>query len=119
VNNAATGVPGPATKAPRAAVERTFAVNVYGPLSVIQHVVPVMPRGGRIVNIGSVGSKLGTPQSPIYAASKATMDALAFAMAQEVCFQCFVTFTFHVCPVADISRCRHSLVVNTVSPSTR
>lgn len=85
MNNAATGVPGPATKASRQAVEKTFAVNVYGPLSVIQSVVPVMPRGGRIINIGSVGSKLGTPESPIYVASKGAMDALIFAMAKEVC----------------------------------
>lgn len=66
------------------AVEKTFAVNVYGPLLLIQNVVPVMPRGGRIINIGSIASKLGTPESPIYGASKAAMDALAFAVAKEV-----------------------------------
>jgi NAD(P)-dependent dehydrogenase (short-subunit alcohol dehydrogenase family) len=65
-------------------VERIFAVNVYGPLSMIQNVIPLMPRGGRIINIGSIASKTGTPQVPLYVASKAAMDALAFAMAKEV-----------------------------------
>lgn len=84
MNNAATGVAGPITKVAMEAVEKTFAVNVYGPLLLIQNVVPVMPRGGRIINIGSIASKLGTPESPIYGASKAAMDALAFAVAKEV-----------------------------------
>ncbi|KAH8902295.1 putative short-chain dehydrogenase [Coniochaeta sp. PMI_546] len=84
VNNAATGFPGPAMKASKESIERTFAVNVYGPLFLIQAVVPTMPRGGRIINIGSIGSKLGTPEASIHMASKAAMDALTFAMAKEL-----------------------------------
>lgn len=84
VNNAATGFPGPATKASKESIEKTFAVNVYGPLFLIQNVVPVMPRGGRIINIGSIGTKTGTPQAVIYVGSKAAMDAMTFAMANEV-----------------------------------
>ncbi|KAB5560054.1 short chain type dehydrogenase [Coniochaeta sp. 2T2.1] len=84
VNNAATGFPGPATKASKESIEKTFAVNVYGPLFMVQAAVPVMPRGGRIINIGSVGSKTGTPESAVYVASKAAMDALTFAMAKEL-----------------------------------
>jgi NAD(P)-dependent dehydrogenase (short-subunit alcohol dehydrogenase family) len=72
-------------KASKESIEKTFAVNVYGPIFLIQNVVPVMPRGGRIINIGSIGSKMGTPEASIHMASKAAMDALTFAMAKEVC----------------------------------
>ncbi|KAB5547260.1 short chain type dehydrogenase [Coniochaeta sp. 2T2.1] len=84
VNNAATGFPGPATQASKESIEKTFAVNVHGPLFMVQSAVPMMPRGGRIINIGSVGSKTGTPESAVYVASKAAVDALTFAMAKEL-----------------------------------
>jgi NAD(P)-dependent dehydrogenase (short-subunit alcohol dehydrogenase family) len=50
----------------------------------MQVAVPHMPPGSRIINIGSVASKLGTPGTAIYGASKAAMDALTFSMAMEV-----------------------------------
>lgn len=39
-------------------IEKTFAVNMFGPLYMMQTVVPFMPRGGRIINIGSIASKV-------------------------------------------------------------
>lgn len=84
VNNAAMGAFGPATKATKEDLDRTFGANVYAPLFMIQAVVPVMPRGGRVINIGSIASKLGVAPIPLYVASKAALDALTFAMAMEV-----------------------------------
>lgn len=43
-----------------------------------------MPKGGRIINIGSVASKVGIPGLPIYGASKAALDNLAYTWAREV-----------------------------------
>jgi NAD(P)-dependent dehydrogenase (short-subunit alcohol dehydrogenase family) len=54
----------------------------------MQAVVPVMPRGGRIVNIGSIASKMGMAPITLYSASKAAMDTLAYATAMEVCIFC-------------------------------
>ncbi|KAK5048051.1 hypothetical protein LTR84_006241 [Exophiala bonariae] len=84
VNNAAMGAFGPATKATKEDLDRTFGANVYAPLFMIQAVVPVMPRGGRVINIGSIASKLGVAPIPLYVASKAALDALTFAMAMEL-----------------------------------
>lgn len=84
MNNAAVGAFGPATKASKEDIERTFTANVYAPLFMIQATVPVMPQGGRIINIGSIASKLGVAPIPLYVASKAAQDALTFAMAMEV-----------------------------------
>lgn len=65
-------------------LERGFSVNVFGPVYMIQAVVPVMPRGGRIINISSIASKLGMPVIPLYGAAKAAQDQLAYTVAMEV-----------------------------------
>ena len=85
MNNAAWASPSPALLQTPEELTRAFQVTVLGPLFLIQTIVPHMPRGGRIINIGTVASKLGLIAMPIYASSKAAMDALTFAMAQEVC----------------------------------
>jgi NAD(P)-dependent dehydrogenase (short-subunit alcohol dehydrogenase family) len=41
-----------------------------------------MPQGGRIINVGSVASKLGI--EAVYGAAKAAMDALTFSLARDV-----------------------------------
>ncbi|RAK98549.1 SDR family NAD(P)-dependent oxidoreductase, partial [Aspergillus ibericus CBS 121593] len=84
VNNAATGVPGPVLSATPEAMATTFAVNVFGPLYLTQAAVAHMPPYSRVINIGSVASKLGVSGSPLYSASKAAMDALTFSMAMEL-----------------------------------
>lgn len=61
-----------------------FGVNVYGTIFLVQAVVPHMPRGGRIINISSVASKLGLDFLPIYGASKAALDSLSYTWAKEV-----------------------------------
>ncbi|KAK9490505.1 hypothetical protein V1508DRAFT_424651 [Lipomyces doorenjongii] len=65
-------------------IMKTFQVAVVGPVLLLQAAYPHIPRGGRIVNIGSVASKLGFVQMPIYAAAKAAMDQLTFTLAREI-----------------------------------
>ena len=84
VNNAATGTMGPLLTLDPAAIEKTFAVNVFGFLHLIRSTVPHMPAGGRIINIGTVVSKLATPNWGVFAASKAAMDTITFVLASEV-----------------------------------
>jgi len=59
-------------------------VNVFGKIKLIKAVIPHMPHGGRIINIGSIATKLGLAGNPIYGASKAALDALTFSISQEV-----------------------------------
>ena len=67
-------------------VENSFGVNVYGPLYLTQAVVSIgrMPKGGRIINIGSVASKMGKALAAVYAAAKAAQDSLTASWADEV-----------------------------------
>ncbi|KAK5168287.1 uncharacterized protein LTR77_006856 [Saxophila tyrrhenica] len=60
-------------------------VNVFGVIYMTQAVVGVgrMPEGGRIVNVGSIASKVLVPP-PIYSTTKAAMDALTTLWAGEL-----------------------------------
>jgi NAD(P)-dependent dehydrogenase (short-subunit alcohol dehydrogenase family) len=63
-----------------------FAVNVYGALFMAKSVVGVgkMSEGGRIINIGTVYSKMGPSSAGAYAAAKAAQDSLTTSLAGEV-----------------------------------
>ncbi|UKZ80345.1 hypothetical protein TrVFT333_008103 [Trichoderma virens FT-333] len=82
VNNAAWASQEPVLTASRENVERTFNTCVLGPFYLIQATVPYMPQGGRIINVGSVASKLGI--EPVYGAAKAAMDALTYSLARDL-----------------------------------
>lgn len=71
-------------QAERQSLDAIFESIVYGPIFTIQAALPYMPRGGRIVNIGSIASKLGMSGSAIYGAAKAAQDALTYSLAMEL-----------------------------------
>jgi hypothetical protein len=78
-------------------LEYEFAVNVFGVIYMTQAVVGVgqMPQGGRIVNIGSIASKVLVPP-PVYGATKAASDALTTLWAAEVSFPVFFHSTLNI-----------------------
>lgn len=90
VNNAADGATQPLLEATPEHVESSFGVNTYGPIYMTQAVVNIgkMPRGGRIINIGTVVSKMGMALAAVYAAAKAAQDSLTASWASEVITPC-------------------------------
>lgn len=68
------------------AVRRLFEVNLIGPLSAIQAVLPSMRARGRghIINVSSGGGIEGVPTVGLYSASKFALEGLSEALAQEV-----------------------------------
>ncbi|KAH7303767.1 hypothetical protein B0I35DRAFT_156520 [Stachybotrys elegans] len=86
VNNAGRGAIGSLMNATTEQLLEEFGVNTFGPLYMSQAVVGSgrMPQGGRIVNIGSVVSKMGMNGLAIYSASKAAQDSFTEALAEEL-----------------------------------
>jgi len=80
-------------------VSRAFQVGVFAKFAMIQAVVPHMPRGGRIIDIGSIASKIGEKHYPIYCATKGATDALTFSLSHEVCgsYLNFLFVLLHEC----------------------
>lgn len=88
VNNAAWAAREPVLTQSQEIIQKTFDACVLGPLYLIQATVPYMSQGGRIINVGSVASKLGI--EPVYGAAKAAMDALTFSLARDVSAKVFL-----------------------------
>lgn len=65
-----------------AAFDRILAVNAKAPFFVIQRALPLMPDGGRIINISSGLTRVANPDEIAYAMSKGAVEQLALHLAK-------------------------------------
>jgi NAD(P)-dependent dehydrogenase (short-subunit alcohol dehydrogenase family) len=69
----------------RAALERLFAVNVFGALQLLQGLLPALRRArGRVVLFSSMAGRVAIPLLGAYASSKFALEALADALRREL-----------------------------------
>jgi 3-oxoacyl-[acyl-carrier protein] reductase len=64
--------------------EQIVNVNMRSLFFVTQGVVPLMPAGGRIVNLSSLVTRTSFPGIPVYSASKGFVDVLTLHLAAEL-----------------------------------
>ncbi|MGB3591447.1 MAG: SDR family oxidoreductase [Nonlabens sp.] len=85
VNNAGVGITGPMEETPIAEVEHAMNTNFYGPLRVLQAVLPIMrkQRAGRVINITSIAGYMGLPYRGIYSATKGALEIATEAYRME------------------------------------
>ncbi len=86
VNNAGRIEVGPLEDATEADFQKAMRTHFWAPLHTMQSVLPEMRarRAGRIVNISSIGGRIGAPHLTPYDASKFALGGLSEAMAAEV-----------------------------------
>jgi NAD(P)-dependent dehydrogenase (short-subunit alcohol dehydrogenase family) len=85
VNNAGIAVSAPLEFVPIEELRRQLEVNVVGQVAVTQAFLPALRRGrGRIVNISSIGGRVGLPLAGPYAASKFALEGLSDSLRREV-----------------------------------
>ncbi|MBU0569231.1 SDR family NAD(P)-dependent oxidoreductase [Patescibacteria group bacterium] len=63
---------------------QTLQVNLIGPFRLVKEVLPKMGKGSLIVNVTSLNGFLSLPHSGVYSASKFALEALSFAVRQEM-----------------------------------
>src|SRR5262249_29282191 len=86
VNNAGIGGATPLELTPEAEHRAMFEANYWGPIRMIQAVLPAMRerRAGCIVNVTSIAGRVATPNQIAYSASKHALGAASEALAHEV-----------------------------------
>jgi NAD(P)-dependent dehydrogenase (short-subunit alcohol dehydrogenase family) len=67
-------------------LHRTLETNTVGPLRLAQAFAPLMPAGGRIVNVSSGGGQLSQPATwaPAYCMSKTALNAVTVQLAEAL-----------------------------------
>lgn len=87
VNNAGVIKVGPFEHMTTADFEEAMNVHLWGPLHTMRTAIPHMrARGrGRIVNISSIGGRIGVPHLVPYCASKFALTGLSTALQAELC----------------------------------
>jgi 3-oxoacyl-[acyl-carrier protein] reductase len=63
---------------------KQFDVNVLGLLLVTQAAVKHLPKGGSIINIGSLVSRITPPMSAVYSATKGAVDVITGVLSLEL-----------------------------------
>ena len=86
VNNAGVIKVGPLEHMQRTDFEEAMAVHFWGPLQTMTAAIPTMRRqgAGRIVNVSSIGGKIGVPHLAPYCASKFALAGLSDSMRGEI-----------------------------------
>ena len=86
INNAGAGITGPIEETDLKSMKYHFSTNLFGPLSLIQKVLPVMreQKSGLIINITSIGGYMGLPFRGMYSASKGALGVTSEALRMEV-----------------------------------
>jgi NAD(P)-dependent dehydrogenase (short-subunit alcohol dehydrogenase family) len=89
INNAGAGQTGPMADVPLDRVRRLFEVNVFGTLSVTQHVLPrmVAKGAGRIIIVSSIAGVVSGPAFGPYSMTKHALEAMGKAMRAELTSQ--------------------------------
>jgi NAD(P)-dependent dehydrogenase (short-subunit alcohol dehydrogenase family) len=87
VNNAGYGLFGPLEDTSIEEIKAQFETNFFGVIRVIQQVLPVMRKqnsGGTIVNVSSVGGRIGVPVLSAYQSTKFALEGLSESMSYEL-----------------------------------
>ena len=86
VNNAGYGLFSPIEDIAIDQLKEQFETNFFGVVRVTKEVLPIMrkQRKGTIVNVSSVGGRVGTPLNSAYIASKFALEGLSESMRYEL-----------------------------------
>jgi short-subunit dehydrogenase len=91
VNNAAIGVGGPLALQPIEEIRQHFEINVVGTIAVTQAFIPLLGSDpslhgnhGRIVNISSIGGRVGFPLIAAYAGTKFALEGISESLRREL-----------------------------------
>ncbi|RBQ19180.1 monooxygenase [Spongiactinospora rosea] len=86
VNNAAITTPAgqmPEDVTPEE-LDRLYAVNVKAPFFIVQRALPLLPDGGRIINVSSGLTRLANPEQVAYSMTKGAVEQITLHFARHL-----------------------------------
>jgi len=86
INNAAAATNNKLTDITPEEFNKSYTVNVLGPILLVQAALPHLPhdRSGRIINISSVSSSLGFVGQTVYGGTKAALESMTRTWSREL-----------------------------------
>lgn len=84
VNNAGVWTAAPLSEITEEAYDKTFDLNVKGPLFTMRAAASQMPEGGRIINISSTVTFFPMATTAVYSGTKAALEMMTKVLAQEL-----------------------------------
>lgn len=84
VNNAAAEPAGPIEATTPEQFDRLFAVNVRAPYFIIRRALPLLPAGGRIINLSSVAARMANVTQTSFAMTKGAIETMSRTLANEL-----------------------------------
>ncbi|KAK5093769.1 hypothetical protein LTR70_001589 [Exophiala xenobiotica] len=84
VNNAAVVIDRAISETTKDDFDRVFHTNVLGPLLMTKALLPHLRTPGRIINVSSVGARVGYANLALYGSSKAGLEGLTRSFAAEL-----------------------------------
>lgn len=86
INNAGAGITGPLEEIPEIEQKKIFETNYFGPLRVINTVLPHMrsEKSGFIINVTSIAGYMGLPFRGFYSATKGALELTTEAYRMEL-----------------------------------
>lgn len=85
INNAGYGISGATELISSDEAKKIFDVNFFGTLFCIQNALPLMQKGGKIINISSACAFFALPFRALYCASKSAVSMLSSSIRMELC----------------------------------
>jgi NAD(P)-dependent dehydrogenase (short-subunit alcohol dehydrogenase family) len=119
INNAGVGITGPMEEIELDQVKNHFEINCFGPLRLMQAVMPLMRNqgGGVIINVTSIAADMGLPFRGVYSAAKSALERMTESLRLES-----HAFGIKICNLApgdfisNIAERRHYTPLNKNSP---
>ena len=94
--------------------DRLFAINVRAPFFIIQRALPLMPDGGRIINISSGVTWFATPAT-VYSMTKGALNVLGRSLANSLGPRNITVNT--ISPgITDTDMCLHTILLDPQDP---
>ncbi|MFE6288125.1 SDR family oxidoreductase [Streptomyces sp. NPDC057877] len=84
VNNAGFHIPGTIHTTTSHDFDELINIHARIPLFLIQHALPRIPQGGRIINISSAATRVAHPTALAYSMAKAALETLTHTLAKEL-----------------------------------